>query len=427
MADALEVAAAKEGYHEDFFQRKKGADLADGFSRFALLKLCFSLLTASDYLATLGYMQTGGDYTRLDAATLGILSAADKAAFAAKFGSFSYNQQALADPDQYADQPWVDLQERSNDNLNALRQKMLAEVVRAVRRQPAAPLYYLEAPTGAGKTNLSLAVTLELLGQDARLSKVFYVFPFTTLITQTYDDIRAKLGLTDAQIVQLHSKAEYAARPAAEGTGAGESEGRYGPQWHNHVDNLFVQYPIVLLSHVRFFDVLKSNRKEANYLLHRLANSVVVLDEVQSYSPLLWDHVNYFLLHYARQFNIRVVVMSATLPKLYQLTREAEAPPVVSLVAEAARYFRNPNFAGRVRFDFVLTETDWRKRYGAKPENPDERQAVLAELADAVAARCADFAAGQRQPGRRYHRIHYQEIGGGLHRRRPRPPGIGQL
>lgn len=394
VADALQVALEKEGYHQDFYQHKNGSAAANGFSRFALLKLCFSLLTASDYLATLGYMQTGGDYTRLDAPTLGILSAADKAAFYARFCSFKYNQAALADPDAYADLPWEAVAERNGPNLDQLRQKLLAEVVRSVRRQPAAPLYYLEAPTGAGKTNLSLAVALELLNHDDRLGKVFYVFPFTTLITQTYDDIRVKLGLTDAQIVQLHSKAEYATRP----TIGGETEGAYGPLWHNHVDNLFVQYPIVLLSHVRFFDVLKSNRKEANYLLHRLANSVVVLDEVQSYSPTLWDHVNYFLLHYARLFNIRVVVMSATLPKLYQLTREADVPAVVPLVAAPARYFQNANFAGRVRFDFELTRFEpptksWRERYGARPENAEERRAVLGELADAVAGRCEAFAA----------------------------------
>ncbi len=361
---------------------------AEGFSRFALLKLCFSLLTASDYLATLGYMQTGGDYTRLDALTLGILSAADKAAFSARFRSFDYNRAALSTPDQCADMTWEQVQERSKDNLNALRQKLLAEVVRAVRRQPEKPLYYLEAPTGAGKTNLSLAVALELLNHDERLGKVFYVFPFTTLITQTYDDIKCKLGLTDAQLVQLHSKAEYATRPVPGG------EGSYGPAWHNHVDNLFVQYPITLLSHVRFFDLLKSNRKEANYLLHRLANSVVILDEIQSYSPTCWDHVNYFLLHYARQFNIRVVVMSATLPKLHALTREATAPEVVPLVAEASRYFQNANFAGRIRFNFELLGKDWRTRYAAKPVDEAERRAVLQELADTVAARCEEFATG---------------------------------
>lgn len=353
----------------------------DGFARFALLKLCFSLLTASDYLATLGYMQTGGDYTRLDAATLGILSAGEKAAMQASFTSFKYNQEALTNLDHWADLPWEQVQERSNDNLQQLRKKLLAEVVRQVRQKPDKPLYYLEAPTGAGKTNLSLAVALELLTHDDRLGKVFYVFPFTTLITQTYDDIKAKLNLTDAQLVQLHSKAEYAEKSK---DGHPAPEGEYGAQWHNHVDNLFVQYPITLLSHVRFFDILKSNRKAANYLLHRLANSVVVLDEVQSYSPALWDHVNYFLLHYARLFNIRVVVMSATLPKLHELTREA-VPPVVSLVADAGRYFRNPNFAGRVRFEFDLLAT---------PRPPkDQHEAALAALADAVADRCEAAAA----------------------------------
>lgn len=387
IADALQVAGDKEGYHQDFYQRQNGDALPDGFARFALLKLGFSLLTASDYLATLGYMQTGGDYTRLDAATLGVLSAEDKTAFSARFRSFKYNQNALADPDQYADLAWEQVRERSNENLDALRQKLLAEVVRAVRQRPDQPLYYLEAPTGAGKTNLSLAVALELLNHDARLGKVFYVFPFTTLITQTYDDIKAKLGLTKAQIVQLHSKAEYETATSADG-----AEGSYGPNWHNHVDKLFVQYPITLLSHVRFFDVLKGNGKEANYLLHRLANSVVVLDEVQSYNPQLWDHVNYFLLHYARLFNIRVVVMSATLPRLHQLTRERVAPPVVALVSEAKQYFQNPNFAGRVQFDFELTGNDWRKRYTQNRNDEDQQREVLNELATAVAVRCEAFA-----------------------------------
>ena len=67
------------------------------------------------------------------------------------------------------------------------------------------------------------------------------------------------------------------------------------------------------------FDMLKTNRKEANYLLHRLANAVVVIDELQTYNPLLWDKMYYLIEHYARFFQVRFILMSATLPKIGKL------------------------------------------------------------------------------------------------------------
>ena len=73
------------------------------------------------------------------------------------------------------------------------------------------------------------------------------------------------------------------------------------------------------MSHVKFFDMLKTNRKEANYLLHRLANAVVVIDELQTYNPLLWDKMYYLIEHYARFFQVRFILMSATLPKIGKL------------------------------------------------------------------------------------------------------------
>ena len=46
------------------------------------------------------------------------------------------------------------------------------------------------------------------------------------------------------------------------------------------------------MSHVKFFDMLKTNRKEANYLLHRLANAVVGIDELQTYNPVSYTHLD---------------------------------------------------------------------------------------------------------------------------------------
>ena len=69
--------------------------------------------------------------------------------------------------------------------------------------------FYIEAPTGAGKTNLSLAFATELLSIDPTLNKIFYVFPFTTLITQSFKSIKETLGIDNNTIIQLHSKAGF--------------------------------------------------------------------------------------------------------------------------------------------------------------------------------------------------------------------------
>src|SRR5699024_4280340 len=132
-----------------------------------------------------------------------------------------------------------------------------------------------------------------------------------------------------------------------------KKDGLYSANWENHVENLFINYPITLLSHIKFFDILKGNKKESNYLLHRIANSVVILDELQSYSPKFWEHIDYFIEHYSKSFNIRFVVMSATLPRIDQLTIKSDQR-WIELLPNSKRFFQNKNFSGRVTFNFDL-------------------------------------------------------------------------
>src|SRR5699024_8274778 len=117
-------------------------------------------------------------------------------------------------------------------------------------------------------------------------------------------------------IVALHSRSSFS---STEDDKMNESDASYGKAKENYIDRLFVNFPFTLLSHVRFFDILKTNIKETNYLLHRLANSVVVIDELQSYNPNQWDKLMYFIKKYADLYNIRFIIMSATLPKIGNL------------------------------------------------------------------------------------------------------------
>lgn len=370
-----DIIKSKVVFEQDILKNIKGQEY---FHLFALLKLNFSLLTAADYLATLSYQYHFQLPKAENTQWYGVFTKEEKLTLYNKFKeSAPYNKEALEHPEILKNIPLSNLNEISWQNLNLLRSRILGEVVSNVRKNKDNKLFYLKSPTGSGKTNISLAAALELLQYDEKLNKVYYVFPFTTLITQTYSAIKETLYLDDNQIVQLHSKAEWQTKNPEE-----RKDGLYKNEWINHIDNLFVQYPIALLSHIRFFDILKSNRKEVNYLMHRIANSVVIIDELQSYSPQFWEHINFFISNYAVFFNIRFIVMSATLPEIGKLTI-GRSIQWVQLLEQPEMYFQNPNFAKRITFDFSLINSE------LPAEN---KEGELDEIADFVGLKSEEYA-----------------------------------
>ncbi len=317
-----------------------------GFEWFLVIRLNFSLLTAADYYATSHYNNNWKHHYQ----EFGVLNIDDRQRhFRRLQTTHAHNMALYENHDDFLNQSLVQLQEKSNNNLNKLRSKMAAEVISNIRQFASEKLFYIEAPTGGGKTNMAFIATQELLQANPELNKVFYVFPFTTLVTQTQKVAQETLGLHPDEWIELHSRVAWKQKDEQEG----KEDGLYGEIRLDDIHNQFVNYPYTFLSHVRFFDILKANDKSSIYLLHRLANSVIVIDEVQAYNPELWDKVAYLLKEYADALNIRFIVMSATLPKIGDL---AEAH-FRNLIPDAiGGYFTNPNFADRVSFSDELLQ-----------------------------------------------------------------------
>lgn len=327
--------------------RNYKSDYSDDSAIYILLKLNSSLLTASDYYATNEFM----NHMAID--DFGILSEKLNNKIIVNTYKVSYNKVLKKNFNNFHELRFEELNEFSNSNLNILRQKLAVEIITNLRVNIFHKLFYIEAPTGAGKTNLSLLALTEILKNRSDVSKIFYVFPYTTIITQTYKTLCDSLELSYSEITEIHSKA-----PLKENSsGRNENDANYDTEWRNYIDNLFVNYPFVLLSHVKFFDILTSNKKNVNYLLHRLANSVVIIDELQSYNPFEWDKVNYLLQKYSEVMNITFIVMSATLPKISKLflCKDISKDNFVYLVKNKKEYFTNSNFRERVkiRLDYL--------------------------------------------------------------------------
>lgn len=315
----------------------------DFFPLFALLKLNYSLLTASDYYATSEYMN-GDDFNTEE--EFGLLTNDLKQKILKYFVNnkeTSYNGKLINNPEQYLSVDIDDLKDKSLENLNFIRQKLGAEVLTNIEKHKEQRIFYIEAPTGGGKTNMSMIAIYKMLQLHSEINKIFYVFPFTTLITQTAKAIKETLGLTEQEVTQVHSKAGFQTKE----TDDNEQDAKYGNEKRNQIDNLFINYPLTLLTHIKFFNILKSNKKDTNYILHRLANSVVIIDELQAYSPAHWDKIKFYIAKYAEFFNIRFIIMSATLPKIdkIKIVFDTHFKP---LIPEAKKYLQNNNFAKRV-------------------------------------------------------------------------------
>lgn len=342
-----------------FFNNDRFNKYIRSFGLYSLIRLNYSLLTASDYLATNEYM------TGIATEDFGTLSperikriyndVSQREWLDKKCTKRNYNKDIyLHLCDTSCDVPT----EKSGQNLNLLRRRMGIEVVNNIRKLSHSSLFYIEAPTGGGKSNLSFLAIAELLNiYKGELNKVFYVLPFTTLSTQTHRSIIEMLGLDSDDIIEYNSKAGVKCK---EGASSSEIDAAYGQDKKNYIDNLFVNFPVSIMTHIKFFDIIKTCKKEANYLLHRLANSIVVIDELQSYNPKEWDKIIYFINKYATTYNIKFILMSATLPKLDRLNViKDQAADFKYLLSDAKKnYFRNPNFCNRVSFDFSLLDIE---------------------------------------------------------------------
>lgn len=103
------------------------------------------------------------------------------------------------------------------------------------------------------------------------------------------------------------------------------------------------------------FNYLFGTIKENVFPFQQLANSVIVLDEIQSYKNIIWGEIITFLTAYAKILNIKIIIMSATLPDLDLLSLTEGS--TVKLIKDREKYFSNPRFRDRVCVNYTLLDS----------------------------------------------------------------------
>lgn len=189
--------------------------------------------------------------------------------------------------------------------MNRLRRQVLTHV----RQQAGAPrgVFTLTVPTGGGKTLTSLAFALDhALRHD--LSRVIYVAPFMSIIDQTVEVFRGALrdasGDASDFVIEHHSTFDEERI----------REGSSGDRHRLAMENW--DAPVICTTYVQFLESLFSNRPSRCRKLHRVANSVVILDEPQSLPLGFLRPCVAVLKELVRVWRTTVVQCTATPPAL---------------------------------------------------------------------------------------------------------------
>lgn len=313
---------------------KNGVDL------FILGKLFYSLLIASDYYATYEYMNE-------EINEFGVIDEPLLQQFLGQYQE-THLYKGIKRYEAYirGENSIVPFEENS---INKLRTQMFLEAEENLLKNINENIYYLEAPTGGGKTNTSINLALQLLKKNQNLNKIFYIFPFNTLIEQTKEALDDIFEKENRSINIINSITPITCNEKEDDEYTEEDFEKA------YMERLFLHYPIVMTTHVKMFSYLFGTKKESNFGLIHLANSVVILDEIQSYRNIIWKEIIYFLYEYSEKLNMKIIIMSATLPKLDKLLDE-DNKAFVSLIENTKKYFENKVFKERVALDFSFLE-----------------------------------------------------------------------
>ena len=95
--------------------------------------------------------------------------------------------------------------------------------------------------------------------------------------------------------------------------------------------------PIIVTTSVQFFETLYANHKRPCRKLHRVANSVVLLDEVQTFPFGMLDPILLALKNLSVYFRTSVVSMTATQPLLRDEGNDREIVPEPKRLYEVMR------------------------------------------------------------------------------------------
>ncbi|MDX3101081.1 CRISPR-associated helicase Cas3' [Nonomuraea angiospora] len=229
-----------------------------------------------------------------------------------------------------------DLLDRSRRSpIDGLRQEVYQYCLEAAQGHRG--IYRIPAPTGSGKTLAAGGFALHHARRHG-MRRVIVAVPFMSITEQNASVYRDLLDLEgeDPVVLEHHS-------------GIDLDDGVAGRRWQRLAAENW-DAPFVVTTTIRLFESLFSHKPAAMRRVHRLAGSVIVLDEVQALPDRLLIPIVSALRSLTQWFGATVVLASATQPP-FELLSPLRDVPIKDVIAKPKPLYEALN---RVRYRWLL-------------------------------------------------------------------------
>ena len=221
--------------------------------------------------------------------------------------------------------------------INSIRESAYREVINR-KIDLGEKIYSINLPTGLGKTLISLSFALKLRAsvkiktQGKSIPRIIYALPFLSIIEQNADIFESVIktcGITPYSNILLkhHHLSEVFYQKDKNEEFESDSAKIMIEGWNSE---------IIVTTFVQLFHTLISNRNKSLRKFHRLSNSIIILDEIQSIPIKYWLLMRNILRLLNEKLNAYIIFVTATEPLIF------ENKDMVSLV-EREKYFQKMN------------------------------------------------------------------------------------
>lgn len=178
-------------------------------------------------------------------------------------------------------------------------------------------IYSLNLPTGLGKTLTSLSFALKLKEvikpKNGVEPRIVYALPFLSIIDQNSEVfesvIKANKIEPDTSILLKHHHLSEVFYKKEDDEFESDEAKILIEGWNSE---------IIVTTFIQFFHALISNKNKSVRKFHRLANSVIILDEVQSIPVKYWLLLRNILITLSEMLNAYIIFVTATEPLIFE-------------------------------------------------------------------------------------------------------------